>query len=325
MATLKLCLMVHIEDTETWENGVSDVTLGNLATAVGNTHGAKISVQFGRKFLDPNYGQGYDCTAPTSMSLVLKYGGNFWSHTHATDGDTLSSTHACVVSAYVNENSLDTMDIGSPMGRSGGCAADGSGDWVSITQARGLLYQNSAVMKNHCNVPITLRPYGFTTDEIDKLYPKGQAPGPIDSDVATMRNRPFFVEKSDEWFAMVNTTRWQSDYADLGSIVMIPAPGKLDLPGLAEGRTAVSGPSPLLTIEDMNAAVTQAYTSYQLMATHQNSICNAWYTHIPYRELNSDSIATLRCFVETLNEVIPDYEWKNMNEIGTMFANDTGI
>lgn len=61
-ARLKLCLMCHVEDSYAWKrrDGIAakDPTamgLGYLATVVGaavGANGAKVSVQFGRDFLD---------------------------------------------------------------------------------------------------------------------------------------------------------------------------------------------------------------------------------------------------------------------------------
>jgi hypothetical protein len=163
MATLKLCMMVHVETGDEYRPE-SCLTIGKLASAIGTPYGAKLSVQFGRTFLDTSnpVDTPYAPDVPTSLSMVLEWGGNFWSHTHSTDANFLRSTHACVVSAYVNENSVHNMDIGTPMGRSGGWDSEGDADWVSITQGvgLGLQYMNSAVMGTHGNVPTSLRPYG---------------------------------------------------------------------------------------------------------------------------------------------------------------------
>jgi hypothetical protein len=160
MATLKLCMMVHVETGDDYEID-SCAKIGKLASAIGTPYGAKLSVQFGRTFLDTcnPVDTPYAPDVPTSLSMVLEWGGNFWSHTHNTDANFLRSTHACVVSAYVNENSVHNMDMGSPMGRSGGWDSEGDADWVSITQGvgLGLQYMNSAVMGTHGNVPTTLR------------------------------------------------------------------------------------------------------------------------------------------------------------------------
>ena len=326
MATLRLCFMIHVESTQDWDEDIA-VDIGKLATAAGQ-YGGKVSLQIGRKFVDDQQPvDPYDPSVPTSLSIVLEKGGNFWAHTHDSSGHYLRSTHACVVSAFVNENAEAGTNTGTPAGRSGGWESDGSADWVSVTQGEGLRLMNSAVMGTHGNVPVTLRPYGFSADEIDKLYPKGQAPGPLTSEIATMRCRPFFVEVSSYWFDMADkNTRQSPTYDNLGSIIMIPAPGKLDLPGLALGRTADEGSSGVLTVEDMNAALTQVWTTYQLMDSYQPNITNAWYTHIPEREIDDDSATTLGAFVNSINNLISpaaNREWKNMNEIASIFVDNS--
>jgi hypothetical protein len=103
-ATLKLCLMCHIEDGTRWKEGWAEM-FGRIATAVGhscvgahggsNVRGAKMSLQFGRDFLDVNQPPN-PYPGGSSLSWVLEHGGNFWVQVHCTTYDHLSSTHACV-------------------------------------------------------------------------------------------------------------------------------------------------------------------------------------------------------------------------------------
>lgn len=323
-ATLKICLMVHVEDTESWFPVAQNATrLGSFAEEVAKSgRGAKVSVQFGRNFLDANAALNpYPLGAglPTPLQTVLYRGGNFWTHTHSAAYSNLVSNYSCVRSAYQNEGGA-TYPAGGPGGRSGGSNESGL-DWVSITQQAGIRVMNSAPMVAHYAVPLSARPYGFTNDEIGKLYPKGQAPGPLDADVMTMRQRPFWMDVASNWFARTDTIYPSASY--VGSVLMIPGPGKLDLPGLSEGRTAFSNAQ--LTEDDFKCALSQAWKAYENMATYQSSITNAWYTHMPFNQINDSTTSMMGNFVDSLNAAFdlsgtPKAAWKNMNEIASLFS-----
>lgn len=324
-ATLKMCLMVHVEDSETWgPDNTKGTSLGSLAGAVGAL-GAKVSVQFGRTFLDTP--GGYPLGGSTNLRTVLYHGGNFWTHTHSAALTNLRSNYSCVLSAYHNEGGPTNYPDGGPGGRSGGWSPDGT-DWVDVTLAAGIRVMNSAAMGAHALVPSSARPYGISDDEIEKLYPKGQAPGPIHTDVMTMRQRPFWMDVASNWFVRTNTI--YPSATDTGSVMMIPAPGKLDLPGLAEGRTAFNVEQ--FTDADLKAALTQAWTAYSNI-TYQQSITNVWYTHIPFRNIhqNPTAISMVTTFVHSMNSVFgvgggaPLAEWKNMNQIASLFANPSSF
>lgn len=325
-ATLKICIMVHVEDKWRWEGGgvgTKAEALSSLAEVIGTPgRDAKLSVQFGRNFLDHDSGddEPYPLDGPTVLATILHRGGNFWTHTHSSDYGNLVANLACVRSAWYNEGGPTSYGAGGPGGRSGGWDFNGA-DWVSITLQAGLRLMNSSVMGAHALVPTSLRPYDITDEEIEKLYPKGQAPGPIYSDVMTMRQRPFWMDVASNWFARTDTTYPSTLY--VGSVMMIPGPGKMDLPNLTEGRTAFN--TTVLTETDLKCALTQAWATQQNMV-HQESITNVWYTHFPILNIDNDTTSMVGYFVESLNFILGVHEtpkraeWKNMNEIGTLFA-----
>ena len=332
-ATLRMCLMVHVEPATDWDD-MEARDLADLATKVGAAQNpgsdpekeAKLSVQFGRSFLDSTPGGGY--SGPTSLSRILSNGGNFWCHTHDSDYATLSSTYWLVSSAYSDETAGG--DTGSVGGRSGGVNVGGTDDWVSITQARGLMMMNSATQKSYDQVSQNSRPYAFSDDDLDDLYPKGPAPGPLWPDVWTMRQRPFWMKTAANWVEKLNTIYPQTSYASANSVIMIPAPGHLDLTRLANPRGADSSGGSI-GADDLKAALTQVWTTYQLMATHQNSITNVWYTHIPQAVVGGNTNNAIAELVTSINDLMgvtsttPFGAWNNMNEIGSLFANPSSF
>lgn len=110
---LRLTLMVHIEDANHWDGTSGAPVAGSiakrvaeLATVVGQ-HGGKVSVQFGRWFVDATdtwtSNAAYRYTAPSSLKMVLDNGGNFWCHTHDGSYTNLQTVHTCVASAVAGE------------------------------------------------------------------------------------------------------------------------------------------------------------------------------------------------------------------------------
>ena len=330
-APLKISIIIHVEDSYDWtEDNNKAVGLYSLAHHVGTPgdsgvagRNAKLSVQFGRNFLDSNGGNTYPLGAgvPTVLRAILSYGGNFWTHTHASDYANLVSNYSCVRSAFQNEGGAGIFSAGGPGGRSGGWESGGP-DWVSITQQAGIRIMNSTAMGAHALVPLSARPYGITDEEIEKLHPKAPAPGPFYTDVMTMRQRPFWMEVASNWFAGANTI--YPSY--VSSVLMIPAPGKLDVTPLSEGRGPSSNTS--FSDDDLKCAFTQAWSTLQNKA-YQDTIPNVWYTHLPIADVNLANIGLMGNFVDSLNNLFgiggmtPDAEWMNMNEIASTFANYT--
>lgn len=323
---LNICIIVHVEDIIHWDYPLSAngkaAGLSSLAEVIG-TRGAKLSVQFGRNFLDVNdpdvSPNGYHHAGPTLLQTILHRGGNFWTHTHSANQSNLTSNYACVMSAYHNEGGTVAYASGYPGGRSGGHDFDGA-DWVHSTLLAGMRLMNCGVMKSHARVPLTLRPYGITDDEIEQLHPKGQAPGPIYTDVMTMRQRPFWMDTSSQWFMRSDVI----NSLDVGSVMMIPAAGKLDLNGLSEGRTAFA--SAQFTEEDLKWALSQAWAACE-NSSLQPMIPNVWYTHLPIANIDASAISMMGNFVDSLNDVLwvnsatgQRATWKNMNEIASIFA-----
>lgn len=316
-ATLKLCLMVHIEDETTWDGTAANSwaqKLGGLAKELG-TRGAKVSVQVGAQYFDGHNTAG---AGPTSLHLVLENGGNFWPHTHCATYDFLSSVTTSVHSTYESERGASTG--GGPIGRSGGWDIGGE-DFVTITHKAGLKAMNSAVMLTHALVPVTARPYGFDDTDLPRVYPHDAAPGPLRNDVGTMRMRPFWMEVASDWFRNTNTI-YPVDITTTSAILMIPVAGRSTLPGTADWRTAYDIES--LSPADLKAAMTEIWTTFMLMTMHQSSITNVWYKHLPPAHINDNTILTIGAWVDSVNNMLtiagntPYAIWKNMNEITSL-------
>lgn len=323
-ATLKLCLMVHIEDETTWD-GVSNTSwaykLGGLAKELAASgRGAKVSLQVGAQYFKGHNDSGL---APTSLSLILENGGNFWPHTHCATYDFLSSVTTSVHSAYESERGASTG--GGPIGRSGGWDVGGE-DFVTITYKAGLKAMNSAVMLTHALVPVTARPYGFDDTDLPKVYPHDAAPGNFKTSVETLRTRPFWMEVASDWFKNTNTI-YPVDITTTSAILMIPVAGRSTLPGTADWRTASDIQS--LTPADLKAAMTEIWTTFMLMTVNQRSITNVWYKHLPPAYINDSTILTIGAWVDSVNQMLtvngaaPYATWKNMNEITSLHVNAT--
>lgn len=340
-ATLKLCLMCHIEDIQTWNDGWAEM-FGHLSTAVGhscvgahggsNVRGARLSLQFDGTFLDRNHPTTPYPGVATSLAMVLEHGGNFWCQVHCATYTHLESTHATVMSAYMDERAAVPPGPYQPTaiasahvsGRSGGW--DSGVDWASITVARGLRRMNSTVMRSHLYVPESLRPYGFSDDDVLHLYNHDAAPGPIDADVATMRLRPFWVDNASCWFDKLSSIYPHADL--VGSILMLPMPGRFSLHNKAERRGAVEGEQKL-TPADLNACLTEIWTCFMLMTSYQSSISNVWYTQLQPAKLQDVDIDMIAEWVDSINEIMcvhspaPYAKWTNMNEMCDCFSHTT--
>jgi len=341
-STLKLCLMTHVEDgfepneyeVGTWENwGYLATMIGNATGAHNQARGAKWSVQFGRDPLDTSFSTaGEDnYNPPTSLHNILDNGGNFWVQTHSTTPEHLRSTHACVMTAYEWENSVNNpySDQASVhvSGRSGG---GGVGvDWVSITVAQGIRRANSSTMFLNGMVPRCLRPYCFSDDDLEKLYQHDAAPGPLTSDVATMRTRPFWAQASSSWYSQIDCTFPHLDF--VSSLMVIPQASRWSFDDQVEKRSAYEG-SKDMTVADLDGVLTAIWTTFMLMTMNQSSISNVWYAHYkPDYADNTDYTKTLACWVDSVNELMTVYgttpfaEWKNMNEIADIFSNTSSM
>lgn len=336
--TLRMCLMVHVEDNRNWAGTTSPykddpyaLAIGSLAAAFG-AKGAKLSVQFDRWYLDrfdPFVDPARRYPPPTSLRMVIENGGNFWVHNHVASFNWGQSTYACVMSAFQDEKPASNTEIASEhvSGRSGGWSFDESPpyDWVSITQAMGMRRMNSAVMQAHVLVPTSMRPYGLTDDEIQKLYQHDAAPGPLDTDVMTMRTRPFWMNTASTWFE--RTASIYPDASWVGSVMMIPVAGRFEMKGMADRRSAYRVET--LTVADLNAALTQIWSTFDLGRTAQNSITGVWYAHLNPNQITANTIGTLSAWVDSVNEIMtvgatapwtPFGAWANMNEIANLFS-----
>ena len=99
-ATLKMCIMIHIED-HNWidtEDGTPE-NIGLLSTVIGpaldaqdRARGAKLSLQVGRDYFDRAPAPPKEYAPPTSLSWLLNNGGNFWCQVHCTTGAHLESS-----------------------------------------------------------------------------------------------------------------------------------------------------------------------------------------------------------------------------------------
>jgi len=328
--TLKMCLMCHIEGREDYDESDA-VEIGWVASAIGS-FGAKMSLQIGRKFVDP--AEGYPVPSGSSLSWVIAQHGNFWLHGHDTSAEDITSTYACVRSAYVYENAA----VGNPCGltaeqmvsgRSGGA---GSGqDWVSVTVNMGLRRMNSATNLAYDQVPQSARPYSMTSSEVHALYHHVNAPGPWNEDISTMRVRPFWVENSSTWAwpwegvnPSLNTIYPHEDL--VSSIVMVPQPQSSMLSRNDIGYSADTGGG--ITDENLRACVTQIWTTYQYKVNRDlDSITGVWYDHFKHTDFDSAAVRNrVVSFVQTVNEVMdvhgvsPKGEWANMNEICDLFS-----
>jgi len=347
-ATLKLTLMSHVEEREHWDapddphkDDPNAIDIAHLATIVGAAvgahavpRGAKVSVQFDRPYLDQN---DPDVPAleryppPTSLSWVLENEGNFWCHSHSATYNHLQSTHTCVSSAVAAEiGTTYAYGESHSAGRSGGANMnDATLDWASISAAAGILRMNGSVLNFYATTAESLRPYGVSNADIQQgAFFHDAAPGPLyEGAPTTMRQRPFYIDTASVWDANIDCIYPHTD--QLGSIMMIPNPGRYALHALAEGRSAASEEA--LTIDDFKAAMTEIWTTYEQMAAHQSSITNVWYVHIQPGQINAADIGTFGAWVDSINEMMavhtgsPKAVWKNFNEIASLYTNPSSF
>ena len=326
--------MVHVEDSETWPSDPADVgelprRIGNLAGSIGPgigghgvARGAKLSVQFGNQFLNQQAAQPY--VAPSSLSMVLSAGGNFWMHLHNATFDALSSVTTQVYSAFLAEGGASTGSKGAGMGRSGGADTAVGRDWVSINVGAGLPFKNSTTMKLHGQVPTSARPYGFDNTQLDQYYAHDAAPGPIHADIMTMRAHVFWMTRAESWFGMADTIYPNATYEGVGSVLMMPQASRWSLAGMADKRTAWDVDT--LTGADLTAALTEVWTQYMLMTSYMQSVNNVWYRQLGPRFINAGTIQSICAFVDSVNDILTvgaadgtrRGEWRNMNEIGSL-------
>jgi hypothetical protein len=346
-ARLKLCLMSHIEDLYGWDDATSRgtggdpwaVRLGTLAHAIATGgRGGKLSVQADFGWLDQNAGADAYPGGPTSLRPVLTNGGNFWVHNHSATYNHLQSTWMTVASAYASEvpGGPVAMSVATPetAGRSGGSDLNDSGlDWVSIAVAAGIKRYNSTVVNYSSCTPESLRPYRMSVNDMKQgAWFHDAAPGPLyDGAPTTMRQRPFWVNSASQWDFQTASTFPQE--ATVGSLLMIPNPGRFHLGGLAEGRGAYSGdPDSTITPQDLEAALTEVWSTYKQMEDYQGSISNVWYVHVQPGLLKAgaegvaDVVNTIGAWVDSVNAMlnVPNSAvWMNMNEIASCYANPT--
>ncbi|MBM4365679.1 MAG: hypothetical protein FJ102_05650 [Deltaproteobacteria bacterium] len=348
-ARLKLCIMCHVEDSYAWQSsdGVrkKDPTamgLGYLATVTGaniGANGAKVSVQFGRNYLDQLYpGAPYPGTTypggPTSLRWVLGNGGNFWNHTHSAGYANLVSNWWTVSSAYASESPLaPTIDVASSAtaGRSGGADPDNPGiDWASISVAAGIKRINSNAANYYACTPESLRPYKMSATDIDDgVYYHDIAPGPLyEGAPTTMRQRPFWVNSASQWDFKTSSTNPQE--ATVGSLLMIPHPSRYPFRQIAEGRGPYTTSLDTITQADLDAAFTEVWSTYKQMELHQSNISNVWYLQInpnllanqvtgaPYAVVDSlgSWVQSINALVNVPNSAV----WMNMNEIASWYV-----
>jgi len=342
-ASLKLCLMIHVEDGKKWTPIDSDhrhedpwaERIGLLAKTVGSDgRGAKLSVQFDRPYLDQNWLEPpaplLSYLPPTSLSIVLEKGGNFWCHTHSATYAHLHSTFTCVASAVAGELGGIAFAVATPMvgGRSGGGDLDEpSIDPISITQALGLRLNNSSVFNQYAALPESLRPYGATDNDIRRgVYFHVTAPGPLYPGApTTMRQRPFWMNSATQWDTHVDCIYPHEDFqTNYGSVMMIPHLPRGQIHEYEEARCAATMTT--LTVADFDGALTEIWTTYQYMVNHQNSITNVWYVKIPLVADYFDAVDTFGAWVDSVNELMavndvpPLACWMNMNEIASVFC-----
>lgn len=329
-STLRMCLVLHIEDEIfTKEVSQSIATLSNIMGA----RGARLSVQMGAEFSTQDGPDGMYDPSMSSLGEVLINTGNFWLHMHNSSAVYLTSAHNCVMSLYQYENTAagnPSPDVASVhvSGRSGGT---GNADWVHITLNEGLRRQNCGTFQNHQFMPQSLRPYGFTDEEISKLYFHDVAPGPIDQDIGSMRMRPFWMDHTTMWYAKTDSTFPHAAF--LGSVMFIPKPSRFSrIAGASLGRTAY--PYSTLTVADLDLCLTEIWSVWNLKQTSQNSITNVWYKLLATEDLTPENLSTLGAWIDSINQIMtvnatapnsPWAAWNNMNEIANLFSHTTSF
>lgn len=340
MAKLRLTLMIHVETGSPWGGnaavGVSiakrvaelSSVVGPALSGVGAARGAKLSVQFGREFVDhndPALGVLSRYTAPSSLRMVLENGGNFWCHTHSGGAAFLQSVYMCVGSGVAGECQTP-IDAGTShaAGRSAGAdVGDPSVDWLAVAVAAGIRRMNSTAVNFYSTTPTTMRPYGMTDDDIRSgVFFHDIAPGPYAPGMSTMRQRPFYANTSSIWDANIGCI--YPTTTQVGSMLILPCAAVGQLSGHAVGRsnTRTSG----VTIQDFDACLTEIYTASQNMLTYQNSITNLWYVHVSPDAIVHADVNTFGVWVDSINAMLgSNGVWNNMNEIASLYTNSASF
>ena len=319
MARLKLCIMVHIEDSEAYEQGraAQYALLGTRVARAGG--GARMSWQFDSTYFD--IALGYPPTGDTSLTYLLTNTHNFWVQNHCATYSHLTTTWARVSSAFERERGAVPADANHVLGRSGGADVGNAVDWVSISVARGLKALNAATQRNYDYTPTSFRPMGYTDAEIMALHGHERAPGSTNyaSGVSLWPNqRPIWMDTASRWDLKANTVN--AVYS--GSIVTFPSPSNDSLERLSAGRSATSGAQDLATT-DLNLALSQIWSTYQ-NATMMNSVTNLWYIMLPPAYCLTPYHDRIVNWVSSINGIMgigggsPLGEWRNMNEITSL-------
>ena len=338
MATLKLTLLVHVNDSTAWTPENQDrhqdslaKRIGLLSTVVGpagdgQARGARISVQFDRPYLDQNLTSGYQ--PPTSLGAVFLNGGNFWCHTQSASMQHLQSTFRCVASASAAEmGTTYAWGQSHAAGRSGGPDPNRTDiNWATLSIAAGIRRMNDSSLAHYSTLPESLRPFGATGRDLKKgVYRQAAAPGPLCPGVpTTMRQRPFWMNVSSVWDAHIGCIYPSTQIAaDIGSILMIPNVGGVPLNEYGSGNSCQDQP---ISMDHLNVALTEIWTTWQYMSSYQNSITNVWYVRIPAQLIQEDTIGSFGAWVDSVNELMavngdpPLACWMNMNEIASVFC-----
>ena len=148
-----------------------------------------------------------------------------------------------------------------------------------------------------------------------------------------MRLRPFWLDNSSCWFDKISSTLPTTH--NVGSIMMVPMPGRFSMHNKADRRSAYSGEAEI-TKADLDACLTEIWTCFQLMTAHQGSISNVWYSHFQPGKLeyldDLGSLDMIADWVDSINEIMcvhsygtstPYAKWMNMNEICDCFSHTT--
>ena len=328
MATLKLNIMIHIEDSQAWSETVAE-NIADLATRIGTTtanepRGAKLSLQVGAGFFNPD-GFGYP-GIPTSISWVLSTHGNIWIHGHESSFAELQTTYAYVTSAY-NIESGGQDPTQHVLGRSGGGPAPNY-KWTLAAVSLNLRRYNALTTEMYGNVEVASRPYGMTDTEQKALYRHMSAPGRTDTDVTTFRGRPFWGKGDDTWFFSgddLKTTLPQNATL-VSSIMFIPGQGNWQIEAYTSKNTKPQQDR-VLSQDDLKAALTHVWSCYQQMDSYLNAIPNVWYAHFPTTSMdNATKRGLIKDWVSSVNNMLdiggvsPKGEWRNMNEIAEIFT-----
>ena len=329
MATLKLNIMIHIEDGQSWDETVAQ-NIADLATRVGTStanevRGAKISLQVGKNFFQGGLSGDYP-SAVTSISWVLSTHGNIWLHGHESSFDELRSTYSNVSSGYYYESGGQDP-AQHVLGRSGGGPAPGY-NWTLAAVSLNLRRYNALTTEMYGNVEVASRPYGMTDTEQKALYRHMSAPGRTDTDVTTFRGRPFWGKGDDTWFFSGDDlkTTLPQNATFVSSIMFIPGQGNWQIEAYTSKNTKPQQDR-VLSQDDLKAALTHVWSCYQQMDSYLNAIPNVWYAHFPTTSMDSSAKRGLiKDWVSSVNNMLdiggvsPKGEWRNMNEIAEIFT-----